>query len=122
QAGVLQQQSFHLLAQQTIHGLVPGPVGYLLMLSVVLLALAAARRVRASLDLVFSCGILGSLLATPFLHVQDLLLWLAVWWWMSGAMGRLRWLFGLPMYASALSYVGVFSPAHTPGMLDLAAA
>jgi hypothetical protein len=59
---------------------VSGPVAMAVRLLIVSAALIAAFRLRGSPGLVIVAGILGSLLATPYLHASDLCLLAAAAW------------------------------------------
>jgi hypothetical protein len=59
---------------------VSGPVAMAVRLLIISAALIAAFRLRGSPGLVIVAGILGSLLATPYLHASDLCLLAAAAW------------------------------------------
>lgn len=72
-------QAFSILPLMVPALWLPSPFGLILAGGLALLALAVAYRVRlVSNSAIYALGLLGSMLATPFLHIQDLALWIPV--------------------------------------------
>ena len=97
--------ALHMIPPQSIlGGIFPGTAGRVLEAAAILLALAVAYLRRGSIDAVFAASLLGSLLATPYWHAQDLVLLLPVWWWLREAPAPGRWVFGVLASAAVLVY------------------
>lgn len=84
----------------------PGTLGLALTAAAVLLTLGLAWRIRgAEAAPLFAIGLLGSMLATPYLHIEDLILWILVYFLLERACGVPR---GLAAFGAFCSWLPVF--------------
>ena len=86
----------------------PGLLGIGLTIAAAILALGIAYKIRTvTAEPVFVVGILGSMLVAPFLHPQDLVLWIVVALLMMRSVGLPRGLAAAGVFFSWLPVLGV---------------
>ena len=86
----------------------PGLLGLAMTAGAILFTLGLAWRIRgASAAPLFAIGLLGSMLATPYLHIEDLILWVLVYFLLERSCGLPRGLVALGAFCSWLPLFGV---------------